>query len=202
MTTPEFTQNMIAWYNEGKPIAKTRFYNTYQSEVFLSVRKSLPSLEDAPDLVNDIFFKFFELKLTFGTIQNMEYYLRRTIHTKCRDFKKVRQTPVVKMDKVLEYYQNIEERSRRLAEVRVTTRAICDKAFHILTPQCREVFIMSYVWDIPDKEIANLLKISVRTVERHLDIARAALKKEFKNDEGLKNMIRFLLPLLWSHLNS
>ena len=49
-------------------------------------------------------------------------------------------------------------------------------------------------------EIAKLLNISVRTVERHLDIARADLKKEFKNDGGLKNMIRFLIPLLWSHM--
>ena len=60
MTTPAFTQNMIAWYNEGRPVAKTRFYDTYQSEVMLAVQKSLPNLTDAPDLVNDIFFKFFQ----------------------------------------------------------------------------------------------------------------------------------------------
>src|SRR5713226_8923037 len=99
MTTPEFTQNMIAWYNEGRPVAKTRFYNTYQSEVTMAVRKSLPNMEDAPDLVNDIFIKFFDMNLTFETVKNMENYLKRIVHSKCRDFKEVRQTPVIKMDK-------------------------------------------------------------------------------------------------------
>ena len=98
------------------------------------------------------------------------------------------------MDKAQEHFQKLEDRAIRLAEIRMAARALHDKAFQILTPQCREVFILHYIRDIPDKEIAKLLNISVRTVERHLDIARAELKKEFKNDEGLKNMIRVLLP--------
>ena len=200
MTTPLFTQNMIAWYNEGKTVAKSRFYDTYQAEVMLAVRNSLPNIQDAPDLVNDIFIKFFDMNLTFETVKNMENYLKRIIHTKCRDFKEVRQTPVIKMDKAQEHFQKLEDRSIRLAEIRMAARALHDKAFQILTPQCREVFILHYVRDIPDMEIAKLLKLSVRTVQRHLYLARIELKKEFKNDDGLKNMIRFLLPILWSHM--
>ena len=200
MTTPAFTQNTIAWYNEGKEVARSRFYDTYQSEVRLAVLKSLSNVADAPDLVNEIFFKFFQLKLKFETVKNMENYLKRVIHSKCRDFKKKTQTPVVNMYKAQEHFQKLEDRAIRLAEIRMAARALHDKAFQILTPQCREVFILHYVRDIPDLEVAKLLKISVRTVERHLDIARADLKREFKNDEGLRNMIRFLLPLLWSQM--
>jgi RNA polymerase sigma factor (sigma-70 family) len=116
------------------------------------------------------------------------------------DFKKVRQTPVVNMEKAQEYFQNLEDRAKRNADIRMTARVLHDMAMQILTPQCREVFILRYIRDIPDKEIARLLNISVRTVERHLDIARAELRKEFKNDEGLKNMIRLLIPLLWAHM--
>jgi RNA polymerase sigma factor (sigma-70 family) len=200
MTTPTFNQNTIAWYNEGRPVAKSRFYDTYQSEVRLAVQKSLPDVADAPDLVNEIFFKFFQLQLKFETVKNMENYLKRVVHTKCRDFKKKKQTPVVNMYKAQEYFQKLEDRAARLAEIRTTARAIHDKAIQILPPQCREVFILHYIRDIPDKEIAKLLNISVRTVQRHLDIARAHLKEEFKNDEGLKNMIRVLMPLLWIHM--
>jgi RNA polymerase sigma-70 factor (ECF subfamily) len=140
------------------------------------------------------------MKLKFETVKNMENYLKRMIQTMCRDFRERRQTPVVNMGKAQEYFQNLEDRAKRLAETRMTVRALHDKAMQILTPQCREVFILRYIRDIPDKEIAKLLNISVRTVERHLDIARADLRKEFKNDEGLKNMIRLLIPLLWAHM--
>src|ERR1700675_3777810 len=162
MTTPAFTQNTIAWYNEGRPVAKTRFYDTYQSEVLLAVQKSLPDVSDAPDLVNDIFCKFFQLELKFETVKNMENYLKRVIHTKCRDFKKKTQTPVVNMYKAQEYFQKLKDGALEIAEIRTTARAVHDKAIQILTPQCREVFILRYIRDIPDKEIAKLLNISVR----------------------------------------
>jgi RNA polymerase sigma factor (sigma-70 family) len=191
---------MIAWYNEGRPVAKTRFYNTYKDEVIMLVQKSLPSIEDAPDLVNDIFFKFFQLNLTFETVKNMENYLKRVIHSKCRDFQKAKLTPVVNMDKAQEHFQKLEDRAIRIAEIRTVTRALHNKAFQILNGKCREVFILHYVRDIPDLEIAKLLDISVRTVERHLDIARKELKKRFKEDGGLMNMVRLLLPLLWSQM--
>ena len=62
------------------------------------------------------------------------------------------------MDKAQEYFQKLEDRAIRLAEIRTTARALHDKAIQILPPQCREVFILRYIRDIPDKEIAKLLK--------------------------------------------
>src|SRR5213083_1104621 len=127
MTTTPFTQNTIAWYNEGKPAAKSRFYDTYQSEVQLAVQKLLPNVADAPDLVNEIFLKFFQQPLQFETVKNMENYLKRVIHSQCRDFKEKEQTPVVNMYKAQEYFQKLEDRAVRLAEVRSTVRAVYDK---------------------------------------------------------------------------
>ena len=104
----------------------------------LAVQKSLPNREDAPDLVNDIFVKFFGMDLKFETVKQMENYLKQVIYTKCRDFKEVRQTPVIKMEKAREHFQKLEDRTIRLDEVRMTAKTVHYKAIQILTPQCRK----------------------------------------------------------------
>jgi RNA polymerase sigma factor (sigma-70 family) len=193
---------MIPLYNEGSKLAETRFYDTYRAEVMLKVQEALRNLPDTEDLVNDIFYKMFKKKLQFDTLRRMEKYLRLMIRTVCRDFKELRETPVIKMDRAREYYQNIEERAARYAEIKMTARVLHEKANQMLTPQCREVFILYYIRDIRVREIAKLLNISERTVHRHLDIALRELRKEVQKDGGRMYLIHFLLPLLWGQMTS
>ena len=46
--------------------------------------------------------------------------------------------------------------------------------------QRRKVFLMSRYKGMGNKEIADALGLSVRTVDRHINIALTSLKKEFK----------------------
>ena len=55
---------------------------------------------------------------------------------------------------------------------------IIDAAIDRLSPRCREVFRMSYLEDIPDKEIAARLGISVRTVENQIYAALKQLRAD------------------------
>ncbi len=193
---------MIALYNQGSELAEARFYDAYRPEVMLKVQKSLRSLPGSEDLVDDIFCKLFKKKLQFNTLRGMERYLRRMVNTMCRDFKKRRETPAIKMDKAREYYQNIEDRAARYAEIKMTARVLQDKANQMLSPQCREVFILYYVRDVRVREIAGLLNISERTVHRHIEIAVGELKKEVQKDGGRMYLIHLLLPLLCGHMTS
>jgi RNA polymerase sigma-70 factor (ECF subfamily) len=202
MTTRKFTQNMIGSYNEGSTLAESRFYDTYRPEVMLKVQETLQGLPGTEDLVNDIFCKFFKKKLQFDTLRSMEKYLRRMIWSMCRDFKKREKTPVIKMDWAREHYQKIEERAARYAEIKMTARVLHDQANQMLSPQCREVFILYYIRDIRVREIAKMLNISERTVHRHLEIAVLNLRKEVQKDGGQMYMIHFLLPLLWGQMTS
>ena len=52
-----------------------------------------------------------------------------------------------------------------------------------LPAKCREVFILSYQHDRKNKEIAEQLGISIRTVEVHLYKALKSLRKKLKHGE-------------------
>ena len=46
--------------------------------------------------------------------------------------------------------------------------------------QRRKVFLLSRYRGLSNKEIADMLGLSVRTVDRHINMALTSLKKEFK----------------------
>ena len=60
------------------------------------------------------------------------------------------------------------------------TRKQINDAIGELPAKCREVFILSYQYDKKNKEIAEQLGISIRTVEVHLYKALKALRTRLK----------------------
>ena len=57
------------------------------------------------------------------------------------------------------------------------TKAL-DEAIATLPEKCREVFILSKVEGLKNREIAEKLNISEKTVERHMSIALSRLREE------------------------
>jgi RNA polymerase sigma factor (sigma-70 family) len=106
------------------------------------------------------------------------------------------------MDDVQEYYQRIENRAIWNVETMETAKAIHCIALERLSPQCKEIFIMSFIRQMRNKEIAAALGISEKTVENHINIALNKLRKEIKKDRGRMYFIELLFPLLWGQLTS
>ena len=193
---------MVGAFNESRPIAQTSFYETYRPIVEIRVQEKIGDLPGYEDVVNDIFLEMFKKGPVFQTLKNVENYLKKVIWSECKDFKKKNETPVIKMDNVLEFNQRFKDRAVYLEEVRMKARTLHDMALEILSPQCKEVFLMFYIRGYRHKEIARLLGISERTVERHMEIARARLRMEVKKGGGRMYFIQVLLPVLWAQLNA
>jgi len=54
------------------------------------------------------------------------------------------------------------------------------QAISELPERCREVFMMSYIYQLKNREIAEILNISVNTVENHISNALKTLRKKLK----------------------
>jgi RNA polymerase sigma-70 factor (ECF subfamily) len=202
MTNPAFTQNHVPAFNERRELVFERFYNTYRTEVKLRVNEILGISQDVEDLVNDIFIKMYQVKGQFETLKSLINYLRIITETKCRDLKRRKNTPVIKMDALQEYYQRIEDRTIYLAEIKVTAEAVHYIASESLAPQCKEIYILSFIRYMRNKEIAELLGISEKTVENQINIALNKLRKQCKKDGGRMYFIELLFPILWGQLTS
>jgi RNA polymerase sigma-70 factor, ECF subfamily len=202
MQPPKFSENWLDAFNNRKPIAFTRFYETYFLFVKHQVREKLLAFHMDNDLVNDIFFVMYKQKGPFRSINSLERYMRFVTFTVCRDFLRRKETPVINMEKVQKFYQRIEDRTKEREEAKEFARTFQDLAIQQLPPKCRVIFIMSFIRDMRNKEIAAELDIAEKTVEAQITIALRRLRRAAKDDARIMYLIKLFLPLLWAQLTS
>ena len=193
---------MVGALNERKPFAFTRLYESYHAPLKDLARLLLGDRPGAEDIVNDAFLEIHQQDLQFATVRNIERYLGRTVRSKSRDFLEKEQTPVIKMNGLLAYVQKIEKEDRKKADDKSVARTLVAMATEMLPGKCREIFILSQSRGLRNKEIAELLNISEKTVENQINIARNKLREQCKKDGIDMYYINLLLPILWNQLGS
>ncbi len=202
MQSYKLSPNWLEAFNNRKVTAFRRFYETYSPDVKRRVNEKLGVFHSETDLVNDIFLIMFSQKGPFTSINSLERYMRFVTFTVCRDYLRRRETPVVNFQKVQKFYQRIEDRAREREEARQFARTLHDLAIQRLPPKCRIIFIMSFIRDMRNKEIATELNISEKTVEAQITIALKRLRMAVKDDARIIYLIKLFLPLLWAQLTS
>ena len=193
---------MVGAFNEGRDFAVARFYDCYRAEVKLRVVRIMKGSLACEDLVQDIFIKMIEGEKCFATVKNIENYLWQTIRSCCRDHYVKQNSDLKRMNVAQDHYEHMEEESLRSYELKISFQAAEYMAMELLSPKCKEVFILSYIRDMRNKEIAGKLGLSERTVDRHINIALNRLRHTISSNDGLMYFIKFLIPVLWLHLAS
>jgi len=143
--------------------------------------------QEARDLVQDLFTSYWEKKEQIET-DNILPYLYKWLHNSCLNYLKHR--------KVIEAY----EVRIRLAEQRISSmeelledndvfrqmiskdiRDMIELSISKLSARCAEIFRLRYFEDMPHKDIAERMNISVRTVEWHISNAVSFLRVELQD---------------------
>jgi len=159
--------------------------NTFHS-FFRSLYPKLMSLacrfvevQVARDLVQDVFLSCGEQREKIQ-VENINAYLYKSVRNKCLDYLKHK---VV----VGEYESRVRIAEARISFLDSTTDAndvfngvasrnileLIEQSVKKLPAKCARAFRLCYFHDIPQKEVAEMMNISVRTVERH--VRRAVL---------------------------
>lgn len=141
----------------------------------------------AKDLVQDVFTLYWEQKQMIDA-ENIQSYLYKWLQNKCLNH--------IKHQMVVEEY----EARVRLAEARIAflndrvdsndvlkqvinqdLRELIEISVNKLPPKTAEAFRLCYYHDLPHKDIAKVMDISVRTVETHIRNAVLFLRKDLKD---------------------
>lgn len=116
----------------------------------------------------------------------IDAFLYRTVFTRAINLLKHRQkslTRVILLEEIQQAYQDMIVERLGVSDKTIEhteLRQIISTAINRLPEKCREVFRMSYLDDLSNKEIAQQLGISVRTVEAHIYMALKTLRKQLK----------------------
>ncbi|WP_297908529.1 RNA polymerase sigma-70 factor [uncultured Parabacteroides sp.] len=180
------TTSLIERVKKGDRIAFNELYRQY----YLSLRSYAELFLDeveAEDVVQDVFLNVWLRKEGLDDSQSLQGYLLRSVYNSSLNVLKKK---IHSNDYRSTYEQEIEEIGYRYYDPDANEvirrlynqdlRSEINAAINSLPTRCREVFTLSYLHDIPSKEISLQLGISLSTVDNHIYSALKLLRKKLK----------------------
>lgn len=156
---------------------------------------SFVDMDNAEDIVQDAFVELWERREEIEAGSYISSFLYKSVYSK--SINKLKHIAVVNKysSARIELYQEKQKYlSPENAEVlkNIENKELkekIEKAIDSLSPQAKSVFRLSHIFGLKNKEIAETLSISPRTVEAHLYKARTLLKQK------LSYLLKLILTL-------
>lgn len=152
------------------------------------------------DIVQDVFVKVWEKRLEIETI-NLEAYLFKLVRNRCIDYIKYlkvvnnRMQEIQLSSKYEELYRIDFIGNEPYVLIEQELKQKIEKTIESLPERCREVFILSRMNGLKNKEIAEKLGINIKNVERHLARALQTFRSSFSEELPIALVILVLKNL-------
>lgn len=142
-------------------------YNRYHKKIYSYSYQYLKNHSHTEELLQSVFVSLWEHRLSLDKSLPVSNYIYRCAANKIYDF--LRQKYV--HGKFVEHQKNHAQtgENNTIEEVYLTDlKESIDSIIDSLPPQQKNIFVMSRYKYLTNKEIANKMNISVRTVEAHI----------------------------------
>lgn len=171
--------------------------NDSQEAFFIFYRKYLPVVEDfafslvkdrdiSREIAQNVFIKIWDRRKKLDDVESLRSYLFRMTRNAVYDYFRSCRGMTVGLDDVagsidLSEFVVDEDSSESIDSRNLLVKVLIE--MDALPEKCRRVFIMSRMLGMKNREIADSLGVSVKTVEYHISNALATLRKNI--DLGL-----------------
>lgn len=162
-------QRRIALYDD-EPAYKEVFF-IYYTPLLRFAQTFVYDRQSAEEIVSDVMMKIWEKRKGLPSISNLRVYLYiSTKNTALNYLAKQKKVEIVSIE-----YLNLDFPSNALnpEQLMITAEMMrrINNAINSLPPRCKLVFKLVKEDGLPYKEVADILDISVKTIDNHLAIA-------------------------------
>ena len=164
--------NLLSDFKKGKKAALKQIYLQYHQNVYALALNFTNDVQRAEDFVHDVFLRFWEQRRKLSEDHNIESQLIRTAKFYIINQLKSNKWEVAcnaQKSENISQEIDIENNENQLHSL--------NKAIKKLPQHCREIFIMHKLEGLAQKEVADYLNISVKTVENQIAKAISELKR-------------------------
>lgn len=159
--------------NENFELAyKSLFRKYYANLLFYATR--MVGEEEAADVVQDVFVELWKRQDTITLGEQIQSFLYRAVYTRAlnvlkhRDIQNSYEAVMMEINrKRTEFYHPDSNDVIKRIEDHELRKELSD-AINELPDKCRTVFKLSYLHEMKNKDIAEIMGISLRTVEAHM----------------------------------
>lgn len=165
---------------QGDEQAFCQFVKVHSQNLFYYAVSLLQKKELAEEVVSDVFFEVWKLRTTLEEIKNLKAYLLTLTHNKAVSY--LRKENFGRMFSI-EDIQDVYLPSFQSADCSIISQeemSRINQAIQTLPPKCKQVFILAKIEGLAYKEIAQMLNISVKTINIHIAKALALISSELE----------------------
>lgn len=171
----ENLKELISKIKEGDEKAFKEFFMIFYEEILRFLYFYVWDEEIAKDLAQDVFINFWKARNRIDIFQNPKGYLYRI----------ARNIAINHIERRKKEYEIDEVTIKNITQMpdgeSFELRDTIIKAINELPDRCKEVFILSRYTGLSQKEIADLLGISLQTVKNHIVKAMNYLRKRLSS---------------------
>jgi RNA polymerase sigma-70 factor (family 1) len=165
----QYLQRRIARHDDQQ--AYKDLFTTLYSYLFQFARTLVKEREAAEEIVSDVFIKVWEKRKDLENIDNLKVYLYVTTRNKAFNYlDKQRRFDTDPIDDVQVELTSVYLDPEQLM-ITADMLALIQRAIDRLPPKCRIIFRLVKEDGLKYREVAEILDISVKTVENQLAIA-------------------------------
>ena len=173
------SEDEINWVNKlknGDSDAFESLFKRYCQALINFSRRIVSETETAENIVQDVFLKLWENRKNLKPGASIKSYLYTIARNE--SLKHQRHQTVVRGSKeeISELHAPVKTPDEHLSEIELTSQI--QKAVESLPARCKIIFMMNRYDDLTYKEIAEVLELSVKTVETQMGRALKHLREK------------------------
>jgi RNA polymerase sigma-70 factor (ECF subfamily) len=166
-------------------LALRELFEQYNKPLFYYACKFV-NADEAHDIIQDVFVYLWQQRSMLVVSSSLNGYLSGMVRNSCLKHLRNVASKTVDMDderhlklEELKHFQQDPDAINSLIEKELEGKL--QEALEKLPPRCLEVFLLSRKEGLKNKEIANQLGISEKSVEKHITKALQIVRMEFKD---------------------
>ncbi len=180
-------EQILIWLKAGRESVIDYLFQQYYSMICIAVYRIFPDKNYAEDIAQEVFYEIWKRRSELQINSSLGAYMRKMAVNKTLNFIR---------DKKLNFEAD-QEYIVEHAQPQIVThqleaeelKLIIDKTIDKLPERCRIVFILNRYENMPYKEIAKHLNISVKTVENQISKALKILRQNLGPYLGILSIL-------------
>ncbi len=156
------------------------FVNTYQEKIFRLISLFVRNEQECEELVSDVFLSLWNNRDQLSEIENMESYIFITAKNKALNFLRKKKIEITDIDDIT---VDIFHHTRTTPEsiyIDQETVAMLNEIIDELPNKTKMAFLLVRENGMKYKDAADILGVSVKTLEKQVATAVARLKEKLK----------------------
>ena len=155
-----------------------KLYLQYHPVLFRFVVSQVGDADIAEDIVQDTFIRVWRIRTTLVSDKSFFSLIAKISNNLSKDYFKREAVRLRHKDNIKELFSQQSDKPERIFEMEFTQENILKIAHQDFPLKQRTIFLLSRIEEKTNQEIAELLNLSLRTVENQLYRALKTLKKK------------------------